>query len=162
MLLMKEYPNLLLDNQLCFSLYSATNAITRYYRLFLKELGITYTQYLVLIALWEGDCKKAADIAGMLKLDLPTITPILKKLEQMDLVTRKRSITDERVVNIELTKQGVDLEDQVAAIQHKVACKTHLPPSEFNELKKTLNDLTSALEISEHDLLEAEHLKNCA
>ena len=159
---MKKYPNLLLDNQLCFSLYSATNAITRYYRLFLKELGITYTQYLVLIALWEGDCKKAADIAGMLKLDLPTITPILKKLEQMDLVTRKRSITDERVVNIELTKQGVDLEDQVAAIQHKVACKTHLPASEFNELKKTLNDLTSALEISEHDLLEAEHLKNCA
>ena len=80
----------------------------------------------------------------------------------MNLVTRKRSITDERVVNIELTKQGVDLEDQVAAIQHKVACKTHLPASEFNELKKTLNDLTSALEISEHDLLEAEHLKNCA
>ena len=159
---MKKYPNLLLDNQLCFSLYSATNAITRYYRLFLKELGITYTQYLVLIALWEGECKKAADIAGMLKLDLPTITPILKKLEQMDLVTRKRSITDERVVNIELTKQGVDLEDQVAAIQHKVACKTHLPASEFNELKKTLSDLTSALEISEHDLLEAEHLKNCA
>ena len=159
---MKKYPNLLLDNQLCFSLYSATNAITRYYRLFLKELGITYTQYLVLIALWEGECKKAADIAGMLKLDLPTITPILKKLEQMDLVTRKRSITDERVVNIELTKKGVDLEDQVAAIQHKVACKTHLPASEFNELKKTLNDLTSALEISEHDLLEAEHLKNCA
>ena len=159
---MKKYPNLLLDNQLCFSLYSATNAITRYYRLFLKELGITYTQYLVLIALWEGECKKAADIAGMLKLDLPTITPILKKLEQMGLVTRKRSITDERVVNIELTKQGVDLEDQVAAIQHKVACKTHLPASEFNELKKTLNDLTSALEISEHDLLEAEHLKNCA
>ena len=159
---MKKYPNLLLDNQHCFSLYSATNAITRYYRLFLKELGITYTQYLVLIALWEGECKKAADIAGMLKLDLPTITPILKKLEQMDLVTRKRSITDERVVNIELTKQGVDLEDQVAAIQHKVACKTHLPASEFNELKKTLNDLTSALEISEHDLLEAEHLKNCA
>ena len=159
---MKKYPNLLLDNQLCFSLYSATNAITRYYRLFLKELGITYTQYLVLIALWEGECKKAADIAGMLKLDLPTITPILKKLEQMDLVTRKRSITDERVVNIELTKQGVDLEDQVAAIQHKVACKTNLPVSEFNELKKTLNDLTSALEISEHDLLEAEHLKNCA
>ena len=159
---MKKYPNLLLDNQLCFSLYSATNAITRYYRLFLKELVITYTQYLVLIALWEGECKKAADIAGMLKLDLPTITPILKKLEQMDLVTRKRSITDERVVNIELTKQGVDLEDQVAAIQHKVACKTHLPASEFNELKKTLNDLTSALEISEHDLLEAEHLKNCA
>lgn len=158
---MKKYPNLLLDNQLCFSLYSATNAITRYYRLFLKELGITYTQYLVLIALWEGECKKAADIAGMLKLDLPTITPILKKLEQMNLVTRKRSITDERVVNIELTKQGVDLEDQVAAIQHKVACKTHLPASEFNELKKTLNDLTSALEISEHDLLEAEHLKNC-
>ena len=113
---MNKYPNLLLDNQLCFSLYSATNAITRYYRLYLKELGITYTQYLVLIALWEGDCKKASDIASMLKLDLPTITPMLKKLEKMGLINKIRSSTDERVINVTLTKKGIDLEEPVAAI----------------------------------------------
>ena len=97
---MNKYPNLLLDNQLCFSLYSATNAITRYYRLYLKELGITYTQYLVLIALWEGDCKKASDIASMLKLDLPTITPMLKKLEtNTDLVVGSRYVNGVNVVN---------------------------------------------------------------
>ena len=158
---MNKYPNLLLDNQLCFSLYSATNSITRYYRLYLKELGITYTQYLVLIALWEGDCKKASDIASMLKLDLPTITPMLKKLEKMGLINKIRSSADERVINVTLTKKGIDLEEPVAAIQDKVACKTHLPSKEFNALKKTLNELTAALEISEHDLKEVKNFVSC-
>lgn len=83
---MHKYPNLLLDNQLCFALYSATNAVTRFYRFYFKELDITYSQYLVLITLWEGDCKNITDIAKILKLDLPTITPILKKLETKKLI----------------------------------------------------------------------------
>jgi len=158
---MNKYPNLLLDNQLCFALYSATNAVTRYYRLYLKELGITYSQYLVLIALWEGDCKRASDIGVMLKLDPPTITPILQKLESMGLVERTRSKDDERVVNITLTKKGVDLEEQVAAIQDKVACKTHLSREEFNALKDILNDLTDAMEVNEKDMEASNKLKKC-
>ena len=79
---MSKYPNLLLDNQLCFALYAATNSIIRYYRFYLKEIGITYPQYLVLITLWESDCKNASDIAKLLKLDLPNITPILRKIEK--------------------------------------------------------------------------------
>jgi DNA-binding MarR family transcriptional regulator len=102
---MNKYPNLLLDNQLCFALYSATNAVTRYYRLYFKEIGITYSQYLVLITLWEGNCKNASDIGKILKLDLPTITPILQKLESMKLIERNRSKEDERVVTIKLTKK---------------------------------------------------------
>jgi predicted MarR family transcription regulator len=139
-----NFPNLLLDNQLCFALYSATNAITRYYRFYLKELGITYSQYLVLIALWEGNCKNASDIGKMLKLDLPTITPILQKLEIMNLIKKSRSS-----------------EDEVAAIQDKVACKTGLAKAEFNALKATLNDLTDAMEINATDVknLKLNHCK---
>ena len=148
---MNKYPNLLLDNQLCFALYSATNAVTRYYRFYFKELGITYSQYLVLISLWEGNCKNASDIGKILKLDLPTITPILQKLEAMGFINKNRSKDDERVVAIELTKKGIDLEEEVAAIQDKVACKTHLSVKEFNALKVILNDLTDAMEINESD-----------
>lgn len=148
---MNKYPNLLLDNQLCFALYSATNAVTRYYRFYFKELGITYSQYLVLISLWEGNCKNASDIGKILKLDLPTITPILQKLDAMGFINKNRSKDDERVVAIELTKKGIDLEEEVAAIQDKVACKTHLSVKEFNALKDILNDLTDAMEINESD-----------
>ena len=148
---MNKYPNLLLDNQLCFALYSATNAVTRYYRLYFKEIGITYSQYLVLITLWEGNCKNASDIGKILKLDLPTITPILQKLESMKLIERNRSKEDERVVSIKLTKKGNDLEEEVASIQDKVACKTHLSTKEFNALKDILNNLTDEMEINKTD-----------
>lgn len=148
---MNKYQNLLLDNQLCFALYSATNAVTRYYRLYFKEIGITYSQYLVLITLWEGNCKNASDIGKILKLDLPTITPILQKLESMKLIERNRSKKDERVVTIKLTKKGNDLEEKVASIQDKVACKTHLSTKEFNALKDILNNLTDEMEINKTD-----------
>ena len=148
---MNKYPNLLLDNQLCFALYSATNAVTRYYRLYFKEIGITYSQYLVLITLWEGNCKNASDIGKILKLDLPTITPILQKLESMKLIERNRSKEDERVVTIKLTKKGNDLEEEVASIQDKVTCKTHLSTKEFNVLKDILNNLTDEMEINKTD-----------
>ena len=103
--------------------------ITSYY---LKEIGITYPQYLVLITLWESDCKKATDIATLLKLDLPTVTPILKKIEKLGLISRERSSDDERIVNIELTKKGIELQESLALIQEKVACKTKLPKKDFN------------------------------
>ena len=148
---MHKYPNLLLDNQLCFALYSATNAVTRFYRFYFKELDITYSQYLVLITLWEGDCKNITDIAKILKLDLPTITPILKKLETKKLIKKSRSKQDERIILIKLTKTGIDLEYEVAKIQHKVACQTHLNPEEFNLLKNSLNDLTDAMTINDAD-----------
>jgi len=136
---------------LCFALYSATNAVTRFYRFYFKELDITYSQYLVLITLWEGDCKNITDIAKILKLDLPTVTPILKKLETKKLIKKSRSKQDERIILIKLTKKGIDLEDEVAKIQHKVACQTHLNPEEFNLLKNSLNDLTDAMTINDAD-----------
>ena len=142
---MTEHKNLLLNNQLCFALYAATNSIIRYYRIYLKEVGITYSQYLVLLVLWEHETVNIKEIAKILKLDSPTITPIVQKLEKMNLVNRSRNTYDERVLTVSLTKAGIDLEVHVADIQNKVACKTHLKTKEFNELKETLNQLTETM-----------------
>ena len=149
---MTQHTNLLLKNQLCFALYAATNSIIRYYRIYLNEIGITYTQYLVLLVLWESKNCSIKEIAKVLKLDSPTITPIVQKLEKMDLVKRVRSDKDERVVLVSLTKTGIDLEDQVADIQNKVACKTHLKTKDFNELKETLNQLAETMAEKEKNL----------
>jgi len=149
---MTQHKNLLLNNQLCFSLYAATNSIIRYYRIYLNEIGITYTQYLVLLVLWEQQSCNIKKIAEILKLDSPTITPIVQKLEKMNLVNRVRNEGDERVVTVLLTKDGIDLEAQVADIQNKVACKTHLKTKEFNELKDTLNKLTDTMSEKEKNL----------
>ena len=142
---MTQHKNLLLNNQLCFALYAATNSIIRYYRIYLNEIGITYTQYLVLLVLWELENCSIKVIAKTLKLDSPTITPIVQKLEKINLVKRQRSDEDERVVLVSLTKAGLDLEGQVADIQNKVACKTHLKTKDFNELKATLNQLAQTM-----------------
>ena len=149
---MTQHTNLLLNNQLCFALYAATNSIIRYYRIYLNEIGITYTQYLVLLVLWELENCSIKDIAKTLKLDSPTITPIVQKLEKMNLVKRQRSDKDERMVLVSLTKAGIDLEDQVADIQNKVACKTHLKTKDFNELKETLNQLAQTMTEKEKKL----------
>ena len=149
---MTQYKNLLLNNQLCFALYAATNSIIRYYRIYLNEIGITYTQYLVLLVLWESENSNIKEIAKVLKLDSPTITPIVQKLEKMNLVKRHRSDKDERVVVVSLTKNGIDLETQVADIQNKVACRTHLNPKDFKELKNTLNQLADTMVAKEKKL----------
>ena len=149
---MTQYKNLLLNNQLCFALYAATNSIIRYYRIYLNEIGITYTQYLVLLVLWESESSNIKEIAKVLKLDSPTITPIVQKLEKMNLVKRQRSDKDERIVEVTLTKNGIDLETQVADIQNKVACRTHLNPKDFKELKNTLNQLADTMAAKEKKL----------
>ena len=158
---MTKYNNLLLKNQLCFSLYAATNSITRYYRFYLKEIGITYPQYLVLITLWESSTSTASEIGAILKLDLPTITPVLQKLDAMGFIVRKRSEQDNRVVLVSLTKKGLEIEKTIAEIQNKVACKTHLTDDEFNKLKNTLNELTETMEINKDDQDALIKLKNC-
>lgn len=158
---MTKYNNLLLKNQLCFSLYAATNSITRYYRFYLKEIGITYPQYLVLITLWESSTSTASEIGAILKLDLPTITPVLQKLDAMGFIIRKRSEQDNRVVLVSLTKKGLEIEKTIAAIQNKVACKTHLTDDEFNKLKNTLNELTETMEVNKDDQDALIKLKKC-
>jgi DNA-binding MarR family transcriptional regulator len=102
--------------------------------------------------LWESENSNIKEIAKVLKLDSPTITPIVQKLEKMNLVKRQRSHKDERVVVVSLTKNGIDLETQVADIQNKVACKTHLNAKDFKDLKNTLNQLADTMVAKEKKL----------
>ena len=106
----------------------------------------------VLLVLWESENCSIKKIAEVLKLDSPTITPIVQKLEKLSLVKRVRSASDERVVIVSLTKAGIDLEVLVADIQNKVACKTHLKNKDFNELKDTLNKLAETMAKKEKNL----------
>src|SRR3954463_1874064 len=96
-------PALLLDNQLCFALYSASLAMTKLYKPLLDELGLTYPQYLVMLVLWEGDGRTVSELGERLSLDSGTLTPLLKRLEAAQLVSRIRDTEDERRVHIMLT-----------------------------------------------------------
>jgi len=138
---MLKHDNLKLDYQLCFALYAATHSITRAYRAGLEKAGITYTQYLVMMVLWESDGIAVGKIAEKLELDSATLTPLLKKLESANLVTRTRNKDDERVVEIYLTKEGNDLQNQIAEVQNGVACKTGLGEDAFEKLRTDLQTL---------------------
>ena len=109
-------PLLELDNQLCFALYSTSLAMTRLYKPLLSRLGITYPQYLALLVLWETDGLSVSQLGERLFLDSGTLTPLLKRLESLNLVTRLRASNDERRVNISLTPAGRALKTQAAQI----------------------------------------------
>lgn len=142
---MTEHDNLKLDHQLCFALYAATHALTRAYRGALERAGLTYTQYLVMLVLWEGDGISVGNIARRLDLDSATLTPMLKRLEAAGLVSRTRNIVDERVVEVRLTETGNQLQHEIARVQHVVACQTGLGAEEFNQLKDTLHRLVQSM-----------------
>ena len=144
-----KYENLKLDNQLCFALYSATHALTRAYRNALESTGITYTQYLVMLALWENNHLTVKSVADRLDLDSASLTPILKRLEVAGFLTRQRNKADERVVEIALTERGHALQDIVAGIQKQVACQTGLPQDEFEQLKNSLHKLVATMHANE-------------
>ncbi len=136
---------LLLDNQLCFALYAATNAVTRAYRAPLGQLGLTYPQYLAMVVLWQrGNCT-VKQLADTLLLDSSTLTPLLKRLEAAGWVHRNRDRHDERVVWIGLTTAGQALRAPVAAIQQGVACRTQLAQAELATLRTQLRTLAETM-----------------
>lgn len=143
---MSRFQNLRLENQLCFSLYSATQAITRSYRARLAALGLTYPQYLVLLVLWEVSEATVKGLADSLRLDSATLTPLLKRMEKAGLVTRTRDTVDQRVVNIALTNKAREIQSSVSTIQDQVACSTGLNERCFRDLQDSLRDLVSALD----------------
>lgn len=134
----RHHPNLALDRQLCFALYAATHAMTRAYKRMLLGLGLTYPQYLVMLVLWERDGSSISDIAGALDLDAATVTPLVQRLEAGGWVQRLRLPGDNRTVSVTLNPQGWAVQGRVAAIQKAMACRTGLPPAEFDGLKASL------------------------
>ncbi len=135
---MSKYDVLKLDNQLSFPLYAASREIIRKYYPFLSEINLTYTQYAVMAVLWEYRRISAKDLGVKLHLDSGTLTPLLKALEERDLVKRERFAEDERVLMLELTPDGEELREQAVGIPVEVMSRIPLDPEETAELKRLL------------------------
>ena len=144
---------LALDNQLCFALYAANRAITARYRPLLAELNLTYPQYLVMLVLWEagenGQTVRVSDLGKRLRLDSGTLTPLLKRLAERDLVTRLRDTTDERVVTVAPTEKGSAMRQQARDIPGRLLCGTGIDQERIVELREELRSVLSLLEAEE-------------
>ena len=127
-----------LEDQLCFALYTTSNALTRFYRPHLKRLGLTYPQYLVMLALWDEDNLTVKDLGARLGLDSGTMTPLLKRLEAAGLVRRERDAQDERRVVISLSRAGGDLAARAADLPTLIARATGLSTAEIGALIEQL------------------------
>lgn len=135
-----------LDDQLCFALYAATNAVTRVYRPLLKDIGLTYAQYLVMLTLWEHGSQQVGEIAEQMRLATHAVSPILDRLEEAKLVRRSKGGDDGRAVHVELTTRGAALETKAAAVQEAVRCSTMLDPDEVIQLRTDLKALLARME----------------
>jgi MarR family transcriptional regulator, organic hydroperoxide resistance regulator len=135
----------LLDQQLCFSLYAASRAMTAAYGPLLEPLGLTYPQYLVMLVLWETDDVSVKDVGARLQLDSGTLTPLLKKLEAQGVLRRARDERDARVVRLTLTTAGKNLKRKAPAIPRELACQTGLTLSAVARLREELTALTHTL-----------------
>ncbi len=127
-----------LDNQLCFPLYAAARKVTNVYTPYLKALGLTYTQYIVFMVLWEHGTMRVGDLCEKLYLDSGTLTPLLKKMEKNGYVSRCRSKEDERVTEVSLTQKGMDLQQQACNIPEQVGQCIALDPQDGKELYRLL------------------------
>lgn len=136
---------LLLDNQLCFALYSASLAMTKLYKPLLSVLGLTYPQYLALLVLWERDGLMVSELGERLSLDSGTLTPLLKRLEALGLVTRIRDVADERRVHIALTPRGRKLKTRAARVPGCILAATQCSVSEVVELTRQVQALRERL-----------------
>jgi DNA-binding MarR family transcriptional regulator len=139
-------PNLELDNQICFALYSTTHALTRAYRQILATLDLTYLQYIVMMVLWERDGLTVKEIGQRLHLDSGTLTPLLKRLETAELVRRQRASSDERQVNIYLTDKGKALYEKARDVPTQVVCAAGQTPVQLTALKDELVILRNNIE----------------
>ena len=141
-----EYPQLQLDSQLCFPLYACARKVIGAYTPLLKPLGLTYTQYIVMLELWEKEKVKVGELGHRLYLDCGTLTPMLKKMEESGWLTRCRCKVDERVVYVALTDKGRALREQVKDIPGRVGSCITLPQEEAFELYRLLHKLLDSIE----------------
>ena len=134
----KNYDMLKLENQLCFPLYACSREIVKKYHPHLDEIGLTYTQYIVMMVMWEKKHVSVKELGEKLYLDSGTLTPVLKSLESKGFVTRRRSAEDERVLIAEITEAGEALKEQAAEVPPKIACCVSLTQEEAGELYRIL------------------------
>lgn len=142
----RQNPAQLLDNQLCFALYSASLAMTKLYKPMLDSLGLTYPQYLVMLVLWETDGPSVSSLGERLNLDSGTLTPLLKRMEAAGWLVRQRSSTDERRVHVWLSTKGRQLQSQAAFIPECVLTQSGLPLTELVSLNRKVQQLRDAMQ----------------
>lgn len=145
---MASHPQLELDRQLCFALYTASRAVTRAYAPLLAEAGLTYPQYVTLLALWEDPARarSVGELGQRLHLDSGTLTPLLKRLAALGYVTRARDTGDERRVLVTATADGLALRDRLASVPGSFLHCVGMDPAEAGVLRDQLVALTAALE----------------
>lgn len=138
-----------LDRQICFSLQAASRAFNGVYRVVLKDLGLTYPQYLVMLVLWEQDDMPVKRLGEHLRLDSGTLSPLLKRLETAGLVRRERSTRDERSVRVRLTGQGAALRERAVQVPRRIVAATGFAPEEIRDLRERLDRLTAILDTAD-------------
>ena len=137
----KKYDALKLSKQLCFPLYACSREMIKLYKPFLDELGLTYTQYITLMVLWEHKAMTVKALGQELYLDSGTLTPLLKKLEEKGLVTRRRSDLDERNLIVTITELGESMRDRALHIPEEMAKCVNLPKEDIRDLYRMLHQL---------------------
>lgn len=142
----ENFDCLLLDRQLCFPLYAASRKVIRQYTEPLEKLGLTYTQYVVMMVLWEEKSVSVKDLGKRLFLDSGTLTPLLKALEKKGYVLRRRSKEDERIVLVSPTETGMELRREARAIPASVAACVRLPKEDAAKLYDLLQKLLATFE----------------
>ena len=140
-----RYASLRLDNQLCFPLYACAREVVKLYKPALDELGLTYTQYIAMMVLWETPCITSKQMGERLYLDSGTLTPVLKRLEEKGWITRKRSPEDARDLLVELTAEGQALRERALSVPLQIGACIRLEPEEaftlYSLLYKLLNSI---------------------
>ena len=137
--------SLLLDSQLCFPLYACAREVVKRYRPFLDELGLTYTQYITMMVLWETPCVSSRQLGRRLFLDSGTLTPVLKKLEMMGYVNRNRDERDERNLIVTLTEEGAALKKRAAVVPQQMASCIRIEPGDAFQLYTLLHRLLDTM-----------------
>ncbi|MBS4539426.1 MarR family transcriptional regulator [Clostridium sp. D2Q-11] len=138
---MGKYDALKLENQLCFSLYALSREVIKMYKPLLKEFNLTYTQYITMMVIWEEEKIIFKELGKKLYLDSGTLTPVLKKLESKGLIIKYRNKEDDRVVTVELTKEGRDLREKIIEVPEKIYCEFKDEEDNLVSLKKYLDSL---------------------
>ncbi|MBN7773450.1 MarR family winged helix-turn-helix transcriptional regulator [Clostridium aminobutyricum] len=143
---MGQYDKLKLENQLCFSLYAASREVIKLYKPLLDNYNLTYTQYVVMLVLWEEQKITVKQLGEKLHLDSGTLSPLLKKLEKMDLIIKYRDKADDRVVNVEVTEKAKALKEKIVEVPEQLFCKFDSEMEELVQLKKLLDNLLIRLD----------------
>lgn len=143
--ILEAIPQPNVDQQMCFALYSASLSMTKIYKPLLRELNLTYPQYLVLLVLWQQDSVTVNTLGERLFLDSGTLTPLLKRLEKNGYLSRQRAVEDQRRVIVKLTKAGKQLQEKSQHVPLKVACSTGCALPEINSLNDQLISLRTSL-----------------